>query len=307
MQAKLVVLVISIIVWANQSSGATKLCSELFQANRHQSISILENNDFVVNRSLTDYKEKLGDAFLERLNSLVHGQVWADFGAGERQAAMQYLAKYEKKGAATVYAISYKSPPISWNWADLDARLRQEKRLVVIDGNLIEDIPEERLPVIDIGSDVYGPLSYTDNISLVLNKYLSMLHKPMESSIFGVVRSLNKDATVFDIMGMTVVITRKGQALLLPQWLMTQPQIVVRLSGEPKEEQNFEITKAVPDAKVEDLELVDLQYYSQPPLRIFRERGSKFSPSTATLVDSRDGKRKTVAEILKEAVQEFHP
>lgn len=129
----------------------------------------LENNQFYVDRGLWKYNWYLGRYFKRQLNLLhLRFQLWIDLGAGNAKAQRDYL--YSNPDRETqLWSVSYKKPKN----AKLDRYLTNQSTRY-LHGRYFEDMNFDNVRA-DLITDVFGPLTYTKDISQLLQKSLSLL------------------------------------------------------------------------------------------------------------------------------------
>jgi hypothetical protein len=147
----------------------------------------LEMNDFKVSRDLQKYStvnlpfEKTKNVF-DEVMALPEGSRWIDMGAGEARALVDGLVANTK--IAEGIAIAYERPFVIANPEKVPGRFRY------LEGDFVENMAKEgRLDQfvgkVDLITDVYGPLSYSEKIPPLLQIYFDLL-KPGGLLIFNV-------------------------------------------------------------------------------------------------------------------------
>ena len=138
---------------------------------------------YVTNRGLSDYADLLHSGFCNSLGSLGHSDRWLDIGAGDGQAILDYYATENDAAASDKCAQSYgkaRAVAISIEdrrtdkWQQQAARLG-DHRLQYLHGKRLRHYSREELGNFQIITDVYGGFSYTEDLSLFLEKTLSLL------------------------------------------------------------------------------------------------------------------------------------
>lgn len=231
----------------------------------------MHNNDFIVHRDFKNYVVELGSPFRIAISELGKGDIWVNFGAGQRNAELDYLQGVAiVNPEARVYAIDFVKPELSAFKMKFEKKFIASGQLVNITGRLIEDIPLTELPRFDVGSDLFGPISYTENLSTVLNTYLSLM-QPMKSELF--VRTLPS----------TYIITTDRKVLTLGSWLGRIKGLQRVWTGAMRNQ--FMIAKLEESVQLPSLQLVAYNA-AKPPLRIFAEEGSVLEPEKLTFRDA---------------------
>lgn len=133
---------------------------------------------YVIDRSLTAYGHALNDGFADSLAGLGPEDRWLDIGAGQGLAILDYFApSYEaapvKSGKARVVAMSIE-----------DRRTPRWKQVATVLGtNQLQYLYNKRLREYSAGelgrfqliTDVIGGFSYTEDLTLFMEKVLAML------------------------------------------------------------------------------------------------------------------------------------
>ena len=218
---------------------------------------------FTRGRDLGAYVEKLGPGFRAAIDAI--GQRpdprWLDSGGGEGIAVRQYLdlAKARSWPAVKVTLLAYETPA------------RSEGLLEVLSGRFLEKIPDAEIAKSDIITDLFGPLSYSGQPHLVLQKYLDRLKDGGKAFIH-----LGAGDQAFGTMN--TVVMADGKVVPFVEWLKTVPGLdfenEVRRIVTPMRE--FDTATAIltrragRDVRFPPLELI--QYKDgMPPRMMFRE------------------------------------
>jgi SAM-dependent methyltransferase len=138
---------------------------------------------YVTGRALSDYAELLPSGFCDALGNLGSSDRWLDVGAGSGQAILDYYApehdaaagqKCVRSGAkARAVAITIEDRRTD-KWREQAASLGGD-RLRYLSGKRLRDYSPEELGKFQIITDVFGGFSYTENLSLFVEKVLSLL------------------------------------------------------------------------------------------------------------------------------------
>lgn len=122
---------------------------------------------FTRGRNLGTYVEKLGPGFHAAIDAIGKrpDPHWLDSGGGEGVAVKEYLdlAKARNWPAVKITLLAYETPA------------RSEGLLEVLSGRYLEKIPDREIAKNDIITDLFGPLAYSGQPHLVLQKYLNSL------------------------------------------------------------------------------------------------------------------------------------
>ena len=137
---------------------------------------------YVTTRGLDNYQELLPAAFPGTLRKLGSGDRWLDIGAGRGQAMLDYYApsydmtpdgKLRPGGKARAVAISIEDRRTAQWWQQV-AVLGSDK-IRYLHGKRLREYAREELGKFQVITDVYGGFSYTDELSLFVERVLSLL------------------------------------------------------------------------------------------------------------------------------------
>ena len=138
---------------------------------------------YTTDRGLSRYSELLPSGFCDALGRLGSSDRWLDIGAGQAQAILDYYlpedaaAPAEKcRGSgprARAVAISIEDRRTD-NWKQQAARLGDD-RIRYLFGKRLRQYSPEELGKFQIITDVYGGFTYTEDLSLFVDKVLSLL------------------------------------------------------------------------------------------------------------------------------------
>jgi len=138
---------------------------------------------YVTGRGLADYAELLPSGFCDALGRLRSSDQWLDIGAGEGQAILDYYAPEDNaapagncarpRGQARAVAMSIEDRRTD-KWQQQAASLGAE-HIRYLSGKRLRQYSREELGKFQIITDVYGGFSYTEDLSLFLEKVLSFL------------------------------------------------------------------------------------------------------------------------------------
>lgn len=219
---------------------------------------------FTRGRDLGTYVEKLGPGFHAAIDAIGTrpDPRWLDSGGGEGIAVHQYLdlAKARNWPPVKVTLLAYETPA------------RSEGLLEVLSGRFLEKIPDAEIAKSDIITDLFGPLSYSGQPHLVLQKYHDRLKDGGKAFIH-----LGAGDQAFGTKN--TVVMADGRVVPFVDWLKTVPGLdfenEVRRIVTPMRE--FDTGTAIitrragQDVRFPPLELI--QYKDgMPPRMMFRER-----------------------------------
>jgi len=138
---------------------------------------------YVTGRRLSDYLELLPSGFCDALGTLGSSDRWLDIGAGAGQAILDYYAPEDdsapgKKcagagGKVRAVAISIEDRRTD-KWQQQAASLGDD-RIRYLSGKRLRHYSGEELGKFQIITDVYGGFSYTEDLSVFIEKVLSLL------------------------------------------------------------------------------------------------------------------------------------
>jgi hypothetical protein len=138
---------------------------------------------YITNRGLSSYAEVLPAGFCDALGTLGNSDRWLDIGAGEGRAILDYYsaqeaaAPTEKCGGsgprARAVAISIEDRRTD-EWKQQAASLGDD-RIQYLSGKRLRHYSREELGRFRIITDVYGAFTYSENLSRLLERVLSLL------------------------------------------------------------------------------------------------------------------------------------
>ncbi len=170
---------------AHAASPATPNINEEFskQDKIYRSEGQLTPSGYVVNRSLVDYEETLSPEFDRTLASLGPTDRWLDIGAGIAQAILDYYApNYDfrhpeererrgKKARAVAMSIEDRRTPV---WHQTAERL-DANQIRYVSSKPLRDYSVAELGKFQLITDVIGGFSYTDQLSVFMERVLGLL------------------------------------------------------------------------------------------------------------------------------------
>jgi hypothetical protein len=245
----------------------------------------------IVDRDLRIYGMGFGTKFQAALEALSSGGRWVDFGAGEARAQLDYLqiraSKSDRKRGLLSHFLGTPSPQVvaigyrhfqdasyahsqgkTEAYDELRRQFQAQERFVYLEGRLVEEISDEEIGPFDLGTDYFGALTYTLDLTATVNKYLRLLHRPAVSRMFFVTSDSERAATYIE--------TRDGRRLSLAAWLTAQPGLNVEtLKLSPDGHEDFYmLTKVRDDVRVPEVELVSARRNNRDVViwRLFREK-----------------------------------
>ena len=151
---------------------------------------------YVTNRGLENYEELLPSGFGGSLRKLGSGDRWLDIGAGGGHAILDYYApaydltpegKLRPGGKARAVAISIEDRrTVRW-WQQ--AAVVGADNIQYLYSKRLREYSNAELGKFQIITDVYGGFSYTDELSLFVEKVLSLLE--VGGSFFTMIQSVH--------------------------------------------------------------------------------------------------------------------
>jgi SAM-dependent methyltransferase len=137
---------------------------------------------YVTGRALSDYVELLPAGFCDALGTLGSSDRWLDIGAGEGQAILDYYAPTDEAAAVKCSGYGGRARAVALSiedrrtdkWRQQAARLGDD-RIRYLSGKRLRDYSRDELGKYQIITDVYGGFSYTEDLSIFLEKVLSSL------------------------------------------------------------------------------------------------------------------------------------
>ena len=155
---------------------------------------------YTVDRGLRDYANALPVAFDHELANLGAADRWLDIGAGKGQALLDYFApghdpfeaeaRERRSERAQVIAISIEDRRTP-EWQRTVASLEANK-LQYLFNRRLEEYSLKELGKFQLITDVVGGFSYTDNLSLFVEKVLSFLN--LHGSFFTLLQDVRSEA-----------------------------------------------------------------------------------------------------------------
>jgi hypothetical protein len=138
---------------------------------------------YVTGRGLSDYLELLPAGFCDSLGTLGSLDRWLDIGAGSGQAILDYYAPQDNSASAkTCAGAGGRVRAIAMSIEDRRTGSWQQQaasagndRIRYVYGKRLREYSAEELGKFQIITDVYGGFSYTEDLSMFVDKTLSLL------------------------------------------------------------------------------------------------------------------------------------
>jgi SAM-dependent methyltransferase len=131
---------------------------------------------YVTYRALSSYADLLPSGFIVALRRLGSGDRWLDIGAGGGHAILDYYGPdypATPRGKAHAVALSIEDRRTA-QWWEQSMSLGGD-RIRYFHGKRLREYSREELGTFQIITDVYGGFSYTENLSLFLERVLGLL------------------------------------------------------------------------------------------------------------------------------------
>ncbi|HET9802363.1 MAG TPA: hypothetical protein VFP96_03945 [Candidatus Acidoferrum sp.] len=230
---------------------------------------------YVIDRGLSGYGESLSTGFCDALAKLGSSDRWLDIGAGEGQAILDYYASGNAQKCAgsgdkaSAVAISIEDRRTDkWNQqtASLGDRLRY------LSGRRLSQYSLEELGKFKLITDVFGGFSYTERLSLFVDKVLNLLE--VGGSFFTLVSGvhLTNAKDKIGILYLTELEDAMGRPEKVCSWL--KKATCAQVSCESKSDwkrptELIHVRKTCNDTSVPRMKLVEFEA-GYPPSRRFQ-------------------------------------
>jgi len=197
-------LLILLTLWVGTSSsaesGSPKIDDEMSkQEEIYKSHGEKRPEGYVINRSLLAYTEALSPGFDRALESLAPKHRWLDIGAGEGQAILDYYNRRDElwdgtkqaqpgtKAQAVAISIEDRRQP---RWYQTAAKL-EPNQIQYFFNKRMRDYSLGELGTFQVITDLLGGFSYTDELSLFMEKVLQLLD--LKGSFFTVLQDVKSE------------------------------------------------------------------------------------------------------------------
>ena len=209
----------------------------------------ITSNAFQVDRKLSDYFDFFAPTgFRDDVADLTASQLWIDMGTGEGHALEDFIRTPRYRGNALGITAGPQIDAIR-----LDGLANASKgRLKWSRGKLLENIPQTELPKAQLITDVFGPLSYTKQVDVTLQRYLDLL---------------DTNGTLYFRYSPDRNLVRDANGIYAPtflQWLQSIEGIKVSVND--LSQKNIKITKIAKNVKIPELSLESMAD-GAPPVR----------------------------------------
>jgi hypothetical protein len=235
---------------------------------------------YVTDRGLSQYAELLPAGFCDALGRLGSSDRWLDIGAGEGQALLDYYAVEDdtapvKKCAASISKARAVAMSIEDRRTEMWRRYSAifgGDRLCYLSGRRLREYSQEELGKFQLITDVYGGFSYSQDLSLFMEKTLGILETGgvFYTMIQNVHLEDGKDKP--DTLYQTEVEDASGSDVNMCSWL--KRTACVEVSCESKSDATrptelIKIRKVCSDVSVPRLKLLTFQA-GNPPARRYQ-------------------------------------
>lgn len=200
----IIALFVLLALWSEASlaadSSSLKIEDELSKQNQIlRSQGDKRPEGYVIDRSLQAYIEALPPEFGRDLANLKAKDRWLDIGAGEGQAVLDYYNRTDlfgndktgaQKGAkaqSVAISIEDRRQPL---WHQTAARLAPNQ-IQYYFNKLMRNYSLSELGKFQVITDVLGGFSYTDELSLFMEKVLELLD--VKGSFYGILQDVKSD------------------------------------------------------------------------------------------------------------------
>jgi hypothetical protein len=233
---------------------------------------------YITGRTLLSYLQVLPSGFCDALGRLGSSDRWLDIGAGAGQAILEYYAPEDDSapgekcsgagGKVRAVAISIEDRRTA-AWRRQAARLG-DGRMQYLSGKHLQQYSSEELGKFQIITDVYGGFSYTEDLSVFMEKTLSLLE--IDGTFYTVAQSVHledgKDKP--DTEYLTRLVDLAGRDVKVCSWL--KKTACVNVTCESKSDwqwptEQIKIRKVCSGVSVPRLKLLKYEAGSPPERR----------------------------------------
>ena len=183
---------------------------------------------YVTYRALKDYEDLLPAGFTKSLGELGPADRWLDVGAGRGQAILDYYDReftiapgsapvQQPRGKASAVAVSIEDRRTD-QWHERAERLGGNK-LKYLWSKPLREYSNEELGKFRMITDVFGGFSYTENLSLFMEKILGALE--INGNFYTLLQSVRLDngKEASNTWWLTEIRDRAGQDVKICSWL----------------------------------------------------------------------------------------
>jgi hypothetical protein len=234
---------------------------------------------YVTGRGLSDYADLLPTGFCDALGKLGSADRWLDIGAGAAQAMLDYYApkndaaankKCVGAGKARAVAMSIEDRRTD-QWRQQAASLGGD-RMRYLSGKRLRDYLSEELGKFQIITDVFGGFSYTEHLSLFVDKVLSLLE--VGGSLYTLVPGVHLENAKdkLGILYLTELESATGRPEKVCSWLKKASCVQVTCESKidwKRPTEVIKIQKVCSDTSVPSMKLLEF-VSGYPPSRRFQ-------------------------------------
>jgi len=235
---------------------------------------------YVIDRGLSGYADSLPTGFCDALGRLGSSDRWLDIGAGAGQAILDYYAPKDNAAAskkcagtgdrASAVAMSIEDRRTD-KWRQQAASLGDD-RMRYLSGKRLRDYLSKDLGKFQIITDVFGGFSYTEHLSMFVDKVLSLLE--VGGSFYTLVPGVHLENAKdkLGILYLTELESAAGRPEKVCSWL--KKTSCVQVTCESKSDwkrptELIKIQKVCSDTSVPSMKLVEF-VSGYPPSRRFQ-------------------------------------
>ena len=288
---RVLVLLVLPILWLKPSYGQAPVSPTISEERAKQErIYRVEGQKmpevYKTDRSLSDYARALSPEFYRALAGLGPQDRWLDIGAGKGQAILDYYApQYDllnsrgperrgKKARAVAISIEDARTPL---WRQNEASLEPNQIQYLHDKRLREYSLEE-LGQFDVITDVIGGFSYSENLSLFMEKVLGFLE--VDGSFHTLLQDVHSEAGTnrpfyAGSPFLTEIANAAGAEVKVCSWLKSITCVKVTCELRPDWKppiEVFHVHKVCNDVTVPALALVHYQAGTPPERRFLLKK-----------------------------------
>ena len=244
---------------------------------------------YTVDRGLADYTHALGNAFDRALAALGATDRWLDIGAGRAFAILDYYdaapAQAPSRGKASAVAMSIEDRR-GPRWEEAAKGVAAGKVNYVFNRRLRDYSPEE-LGKFQLITDMIGGFSYSNDLSLFIEKTLGFLE--VNGSFFTVLQDVHLETGenlphYKDSPYLTEIFGTDGMEVKICSWLKSISCVEVTCARTPRwtpPVENYHVRKVCNEVSVPPLEPVHYTAGTPPERRYKMKRGQSRPPAAA--------------------------
>lgn len=275
---------------AAKETGWECMANLLLAKERQLNTGRVSDSLFIADRSYEVYRDDFGLFFLLDINRLRPTDTWVDFGSGLGFGLIGYYLQdlNELEYFANTVGITYRRESYQFDQGYKEVMDKTEAivgatgKLKFMEGKSIED-PELVIPEFKLGTDYFGPLSYTEDLSLTLSKYLGSMQDDGSLHVILAIGASEKRS-----QGITFIVDEEGKVFELIHWLQMLPGLKTQVYYSSDTYKSISIEKTPEFAGIPELELLFLRD-DGPPTRVFGIKGKIVPPQETIFVFEEGG------------------